>query len=278
MPKRISKYVIVARIAYRLAKQVIPRYSHIKSPHHFTQPQLVACVILAYYLGKSYRDTEEFLLASEAICQELDLKKVPHYSTINRAYQRFRILVVEKLQQALLTELNPEDEAVAVDTTGYSLTQASLHYLARCERKYDHFYKGGYAVGTQSLLILGAKSGLGPGADTPFLEPLRKKARIYGKQGGWVLLGDRGFDGKTVRTGDIIPPIRRGGELKSPKRIKRMELVLAARMDGLYGQRWKVETVNSVIKRKFGDNIRSRKASNRYREPIVKGLIYNIHV
>lgn len=278
MPKRISRYVIVARIAYRLAKRVIPRYSHLKSPHRFTQPQLVACVLLAYYMRKSYRDTEQFLLASDAVCDELGLKDVPHYSTINRTYQRFRIKLIEQLQQALLAELNPEEEAVAVDTTGYSLTQASLHYLARSGRKYDHYYKGGYAVGIESLLILGAKSGLGPGADTPFLEPLRRKARHYGKPSGWAVLGDRGFDGKTVRTSDIIPPIRRHGELKSRERIERMELVSAARMDGLYGQRWKVETVNSVIKRKFGDNIRSRKASNRYREPIVKGLIYNIHV
>ncbi len=66
--------------------------------------------------------------------------------------------------------------------------------------------------------------------------------------------------------------------MKLPKRIERLELVSAARLDGLYGQRWKAETVNSVIKRKFGDDIRSRKVSRRRCEPIVKGLIYNIHV
>ncbi len=30
------------------------------------------------------------------------------------------------------------------------------------------------------------------------------------------------------------------------------ELVIQARLDGLYGQRWKCETMHSVIKRKFG--------------------------
>jgi hypothetical protein len=54
--------------------------------------------------------------------------------------------------------------------------------------------------------------------------------------------------------------------------------VAAARMDGLFGQRWKTETINSVIKRKFGDTIRSRTVRLQHREPIVKGLIYNIHV
>lgn len=278
MSKKTSQYVRVARIAYRLAQRVIPQYAHPKSPHRFTQPQLVACVLLAFYLRKTYRDMEQYLLSADAICQELGLAEVPHYSTLNRAFQRFRIPILEQLQRALLAELGPQEEAIAVDTTGYSLTQASLHYLARCGRKYDHFYKGGYAVGVDSLLILGAQSGFGPGADTTFLEPLRRKARRYARRSGWAILADRGFDAHSVQPTDLIPPIRRGGYLKSAERIERMERVAAARLDGLFGQRWKVETVNSVIKRKFGDSVRSKKAVNRYREPLLKALIYNIHV
>jgi transposase len=278
MKKRESKYVKVARIAYRLSQRVVARYSHIKSPHRFTQPQLLACVLLMFYVRKSYRDMEEWLLASAAICDELGLQEIPDHSTLNRAYKRFRVKLLNNLQRALLDELGPYEEGIAFDTTGYSPTQASMHYLARCNRKYDHFYKGGYAVGIHSQLILASASGMGPGSDMGFLEPLRRRAGRYGKKQNWVVLADKGFDGRTVRPGDLIPPIRRGGVMKLPKLIERMETVSAARLDGLFGQRWKVETVNSVIKRKFGDEIRSRKASRRYLEPIVKGLIYNIHV
>jgi hypothetical protein len=63
----------------------------------------------------------------------------------------------------------------------------------------------------------------------------------------------------------------------SRERQERAELVAQARLDGLYGQRWKVETVHSVIKRKFGERIRSRSYWLRYREPIIKGLVYNLH-
>jgi hypothetical protein len=56
-----------------------------------------------------------------------------------------------------------------------------------------------------------------------------------------------------------------------------VDLIATARLDGLFGQRWKTETVNSVIKRKFGDTIRSRKTQLQNREPIIKGLVYNIH-
>jgi len=60
-------------------------------------------------------------------------------------------------------------------------------------------------------------------------------------------------------------------------RIARAELVAAARLDGLFGQRWKAETVHSVIKRKLGDAICSRRVMLQKREPAVKGLVYNLH-
>jgi hypothetical protein len=65
--------------------------------------------------------------------------------------------------------------------------------------------------------------------------------------------------------------------LVDPDRKARADLVATARLDGLFGQRWKTETVNSVIKRKFGETICSRKAQLQNREPIIKVLVYNIH-
>ncbi|MBC7260447.1 MAG: hypothetical protein H5T63_00410 [Chloroflexi bacterium] len=92
------------------------------------------------------------------------------------------------------------------------------------------------------------------------------------------MITDAGFDGQGVQEGDLIPPVQRHGKLVSPERKARAELVAAARLDGIYGQRWKSETVHSVIKRKFGDTIRSRLERCRRREPAIKGLLYNIHV
>jgi hypothetical protein len=91
------------------------------------------------------------------------------------------------------------------------------------------------------------------------------------------MLADAGFDTKNLSGLDIVPPIRRHGKLVDPQRKARAEWVDAARLDGLFGQRWKSETVHSVIKRKFGDTIRSRKTQLQNREPIIKGLVYNIH-
>jgi hypothetical protein len=81
MKTRESRYVTVAKIAYRLTKQALPKYSHVKSPHHFELPQLAACVLMMFYLNLSYRDMEEWLLATDKVCQALDLPRIPDHTT-----------------------------------------------------------------------------------------------------------------------------------------------------------------------------------------------------
>jgi hypothetical protein len=284
MAKQNSRFLEVARLALEMGKKVLPLYSHLNSPHRFTLPQLNACVMLMFYLRLSYRDMEEWLLVSDKICRQLGLEAIPDHTTLYRAYKRLRLTTFERLKRALLDSLALQEEIIVLDTTGYRPVQASPYYMARCGRSYRTFAKGGYAVGAESQLILGWKQDFGPAADTAFLEPLRRQAMRYGcKSHGkqaWLLLADCGFDSHTARPDDLIPPQHRGrgGPIRSTTRIARFELVSAARLDGIFGQRWKCETVNSVIKRKFGDEIRSRKLSHRKREPIVKGLIYNLHV
>ena len=160
------------------------------------------------------------------------------------------------MQRALLDALGAKEEITAVDSTGYRDTSASAYSQTRKGRTYRSFLQGGYAVGCESQLILACREAWGPGNDPAFLRGLRKDARRYGGSEGsgksFLLLGDRGFDGGSVREGDLIPPIRRGGSLLDPERIERKDRVEAARLDGIYGQRWKCETVHSVIKRKRG--------------------------
>jgi hypothetical protein len=157
-----------------------------------------------------------------------------------------------------------------------------LYYQTRSGRTYQHWLKGAYAVGTESQYILAWQAGYGSSNDTAHLNALKRGCARFGtrshtKRRAWLLLADAGFDTRDLSPLDIIPPIRRHGKLVDPTRKARADLVATARLDGLFGQRWKTETVNSVIKRKFGDTIRSRKTQLQNREPIIKGLVYNIH-
>lgn len=277
-----SRYVKAARIAYQLASRSLPRYSHPKSPHRFTQPQLVACVLMKFYLDLSYRDMEEWLLATTQVCTVLELNEIPDHSTLSRTFKKLRLSELTKMKDELLTTLKVEEEVVAGDSTSFRLCQASVYYQTRRGRQFRDWLKGAYAVGIRSQLVVAWASGSGSQPDFHFLRPLKRQARAYGQRRNgrrdWLFLGDAGFDAKGVSRLDIIPPIRRNGKLTDPKRKARADLVAAARLDGIYGQRWQVETVNSVIKRKFGDTIRSRSLRLQRREPIVKALVYNIHV
>jgi hypothetical protein len=178
----------------------------------------------------------------------------------------------------LLGEWGIEEAVIASDSTGLAPSQASAYDQTRRGRSFREFIKGAYAVGTHTQFILAARAGRGPGNDAPYLTGLRRNARRYGRYVGkrraWVMLADAGFDSQSVQDGDLIPP----GNLVDPDRQARAGLVAATRRDGLFGQRWTTETVNSVIKRQFGDAIRSPQRSLQNRELVIKGLVYDIHV
>jgi hypothetical protein len=282
MKQRESRYVTVAKIAYRLTQQALPKYSHAKSPHRFELPQLAACVLLMFYLNQSYRDMEEWLLATDKVCQALGLSRIPDHTTLQRTYKKLRKLDFERMKNQMLVEEGVQESVIASDSTGFSLGQASWYYQTRSGRTYHHWVKGAYAVGTQSQYILSWQSGYGPSNDVAHLSALKRGCARFGthrktKQRTWLMLADAGFDAQHLSPLDIIPPVRRHGKLVNPERKARADLVAAARLDGLFGQRWKTETVNSVIKRKFGGTIRSRNTQLQSREPIIKGLVYNIH-
>lgn len=278
-----SRYVRVAQLAYALSAAVLPRYWHKKSPQTFTVPQLAACVLLMFYLNKSYRDMEEWLLATDQVRQVLELTEVPDHTTLYRTYRRLRIKHWDGLHRRLLDQAGVQESVIAVDTTGFRPTQASPYFEDRRGRPYRRFIKPGYAVGADRQFILAERFGWGPGSDLPYLAPLRRHAQRYAARSPsgppvWVLLADKGVDRAARHPADVIPPCRRGRWQTRPAYRQREELVAAARLDGVYGQRWKCETVNSVIKRKFGDTIRSRQPAHQRRECAVKALVYNLHV
>jgi len=277
MTKHESRYVRVARIAYALTQRVLPRYRHAKSPHRYTQRQLAACVLLMFYCNRSYRDFEEWLAATDQVREVLGLQTIPDHSTLCRMFKRIGIAMLHALMSRLLNALDPREAYIAGDSTGYRTSNASAYFQTRTGHQFRDWFKGAYAVGTHSQFILAAcQAHGGCASDVRFFKPLHQCAARYGAK-QWIFWGDAGFDCRAVTNRDLIPPIRRNGRLVAPARRARADLISQARLDGLYGQRWKVETVHSVIKRLFGDTIRSRSLALQAREPIMKALIYNIH-
>jgi hypothetical protein len=170
--KRESRYVKVARLAYLISQKALPSYAHPKSPHHFTFPQLAACVLLMNYLKLSYRDMEEWLLAADPVVKLLDLPRIPDHSTLQRTFAKLQKRNYADLQAALLAGVSWEgkplrETLVAADSTGYRDTQASAYFQARSGKTYRRWIKGGYAVGCESQFILACRDDYGPSSDAP---------------------------------------------------------------------------------------------------------------
>src|SRR5580704_17268199 len=79
----------VALVAYATARRSFPLYRHLKSLKKFTQPQLVACLVLKEFFKTDHRGIVEILTDSADLQKALELDLIPHYTTLQKAAQRF---------------------------------------------------------------------------------------------------------------------------------------------------------------------------------------------
>jgi len=91
-----------AREALLTGKGALPDYSHSKSPHKFTQPQLFAILALRVFLRTDFRGIIVTLSEWSDLRALLGLKSLPHYSTLCYAERRLlkKNALISCLQQA----------------------------------------------------------------------------------------------------------------------------------------------------------------------------------
>lgn len=87
--------------ALQVAQASLPAYCHKPSPKKFTQHQLFACLVLKNFLKTDYRGVVNHLKDCPSLAESIDLKKIPHYTTLQKASER---LLVSRLAQRLLDE------------------------------------------------------------------------------------------------------------------------------------------------------------------------------
>jgi len=104
-PQEDIDCVKVARTAYRLTRKTLPQYSHPKSPHCFTLPQLAACVLVRSVLNLSYRQMSDWLSSREEVCKELELPRIPDYTTLQRTFKKLQISYFKRMERLLIREL-----------------------------------------------------------------------------------------------------------------------------------------------------------------------------
>ena len=80
--------VALGNMALDVAEDALPAYSSVRSRKDFTQQQLFAILVLQQFFNTDYRGICALLRDHSDLRAVLDLKKVPHYSTLCYAEKR----------------------------------------------------------------------------------------------------------------------------------------------------------------------------------------------
>lgn len=221
-------------------------------------------------------------------------------------------LLAELFNQARLLKLSIKP--LTIDSTCYEERHRSRHYDRVCRkmrlgegekyarkrrrkrtkrevnlarsRKVRAMPKLALAVSAASHVILAARVHTGNGSDQPDFQPLLRCAR---KRAATVrvVVADAGYDSEKNHRGareqmkvrSIIPATIGRPTHKPPQgRYRRlMQSRFARKADRRhYGQRAQSETVNSMMKRNFGDALRSVVPERREKELLLRVLTHNI--
>jgi len=141
------------------------------------------------------------------------------------------------------------------------------------------------AVHAASHLILAARATTGTGADHAHFLPLLSRAKR--RMSLAVALADAGYDSEAnhrmarevMGVRSLIPATigRPGMPTGYYRRLMRRRLK-AGPDKKCYGQRWQVETVNSMVKRNLGSACRSRSPRGRKKDMLLRAVTHNLMI
>lgn len=226
---------------------------------------------------------------------------------MTRRLRRMQDLIVKKM-----LELDKLGRLLAVDSTHLERRHSSKYYDYRVAQTHGSSRKRGrkslgstgrlrgnagrseavkampklgLGVDTRSHVVLSHRTRTGMGSDAPDFDELLYQAWRRGRVK--TVVADAGYDSEAnhqiarrdMRVRSVIPAKIGRPTSKPPSgRYRRMmKQRFARKADAkVYGQRWQVETVNSMIKRNMGSSLRARSAERREMELTLRVLVHNI--
>lgn len=294
----------VMRLAHRVASRHLPDYpSRFSRRDRATQPQLFACLVLRQFYNLSYRRTEALLRDCPDLRRAIRMTCVPDHNTLCDAFERLaRQDVVARMLDTLVRAcgeaglLGLDARPAAADSSCYESRHVSRHFERRRRDSSDASERSATVRGLPKLaicvacachLILSFWTGTGMGGDHPHLDALAYHA--WRRAPVTTLVADAGYDSEAahaflredLNVESIIPATigRPTGKLPSTPYRRLMARAMAEPdVRAVYGQRWQVETANSMMKRNYGSALRAATPARRERELMLKVLVHNLAI
>ena len=278
---RESRYKIFVETCLREVKRVLKPYSGKFSKKTYTQHQHAVSILLMKYENKPYRDTADLLKELWTYFQFYD--DIPHFTTLQKFFNRVPTYLWDFLLEKTYELFASSIANVAIDSTGYKLHHASQHYEHRVKRPYrrKRYMKHFLSVDTDKQAIINSEDWRSYVNDTTRFKPILKKTRKRTRIKDAV--ADKGFDAEENHRyareeagANSIIPLKWGVSVSKTKGKYRKKLRRYFPKKR-YNRRVIVETINSVEKRKFGAELRSRLLKMQRREMKIVDIVYNIH-
>ena len=190
-PNKLLKFI---KYAFKYSKIVLNKYSNTYSKHDFTQPALFTILAMKIYTRSTYRQIMDLLDLSDKIQKHLHLKKVPHYTTLQKFFKRLPTSILQQLNKQILLNNQIDGEIIALDGSGFTNDYADKYYaiIRRKERK--SYVKNHISIDAESRLILHFAAQRGPRFDTRFAIAAIRNIKKYKPK---YILADRALRHRT---------------------------------------------------------------------------------
>ena len=262
-----------------LKKMNVPLFLHPKSKHTFSIHQHIILLILRQYESKSYESFVEWLDVATEIILQLQLKTIPHFTTLQKAAARISERTLHVAIGRFIRIISPGKIFAGADATGFENRHAAPYYTYRCNIRHS-FTKCSAGSDMKSQLICAVVIQHHPVShDIKHFPKLFSQMLDVTPMSTMVL--DKGYDSesihKTIRDENIISmiPVRGENTIGSTKGKYRKQM--RREFDVIiYSQRNKTETIFSVVKRRFGSELDSHNDVMKTKELLYRQLILKL--
>lgn len=282
--KSSGRFISFIKHAFSLVRSShLSRYSCKYSRRDYTQHQLLTLILFKEYRKEDYRTIIWDLEEMDRIREVLELATIPHFTTLQKFFCRIKPIYFDILLKCTLKIFYSPDDTIsitAIDSSGFTSGYCSHYYSERTGKIRKHFLKTSIVVDVDQQVITGFMISKSRVHDSRHAFSLLKKCHKLHKSECYVM--DRGYDSEkmhrfireNLKAISIIPPRSwKDTEHVWGKYRKEMtENFDAAR----YRRRFLVETKFSILKRRFGADLKSRIFQIQKKEISCKIILANL--
>ena len=208
------------------------------------------------------------------------MNTIPHFTTLQKAAARLSDILLHVAIGRFIGIVSPGMIFAGADATGFEDRHCTPYYSYRCSLRHSYTkLSAGSDMATQLVCVVVIQH-------HPVSHDIRHFPELFQQMltvaVPWIFVLDKGYDAEWVhhmiRNQKILSmiPVRNMDCLISRTR-GRYRKKMRREFDTLYHQRNKCETIFSVIKRRFGSEIKSHHDTMKEKELLYRVLAYNCH-